>query len=102
MKRKMMKKTAAAVLSLLLGSCTKEIPASEDTVHVKEGRELFCLSETSDEAEETASLYGIELVDFSDGVAVFHYEGDAAALIETGKQNGWKQLSLNTDDTTVR
>ncbi len=103
MKRKLLKKTAAVALGVMLGACRKEpIPAAEDSPGVREGRELFCLSETRAEAEETAQLYGIELVEFHDGVAVFHYDGDVFSLIETGKKNGWKQLSPNTADTTVK
>lgn len=103
MKRDTVKKTAAAALAVLLGACREApFPAAEDSPAVREGRELFCLSDTRTEAEETARQYGIELVSFHDGVAVFHCEGDAVSLIETGKKNGWKQLSLNTADTKVK
>ena len=103
MKKKLMRKTAVLALGVMLGACRKEVlPAAEDIPEVRDGRELFCLSNTREEAEETAGQYGIELVDYQDGVAVFHCEGDPASLIETGKKNGWKELSLNTADTTVK
>ena len=59
-----------------------------------EGQELFCLAESREKAEELASLYEIEFVDYAHGVATFHAE-DPQAVIARGEQNGWPELSLN-------
>ena len=60
-----------------------------------EGAELYCLADSQEEAGEIADLYGIELVDFDLGVATFHTEEDPGAVIQRGKENGWRSLSLN-------
>ncbi len=62
---------------------------------VVKGMELICLAESKQEAEEIASSYGIDLVDFSNGVAAFHTDEDPQAVIEKGKDKGLKELSLN-------
>ena len=65
---------------------------------VAEGEELLCLCDSQEEAERIAGLYGIELVEYSYGVATFHAEGDLSALIEQGKAEGWPGLSFNGTD----
>ena len=60
-----------------------------------EGRELFCLAQDEDEAEKIAAAYSIELVGFSDGVAVFHCSGSLKEKIDFGKKNGLPELSIN-------
>lgn len=60
-----------------------------------EGRELYALAETEEEAQKLAELYGIELVDFSDGVATFHTEENPHKVIERGIQNGWPRIEVN-------
>ena len=59
--------------------------------------ELICLADTREEAEETASLYGIELKEFEYGVAVFMVDKDAnlQEIIEKGKAAGYPELSVN-------
>jgi len=57
--------------------------------------ELVGVFETEEQAKECAELYGIELISFSYGVAVFEVSGDPKTLIEEGKRNGWPELSLN-------
>lgn len=59
------------------------------------GRELMCLAKDQEEAEAVAECYGIELVDFQHGVAVFHTEEKPYDVIRRGKENGWKILSVN-------
>lgn len=103
----------ALVLGLLLPGCAKQTPAvsvapaappepssapvaTPAAGSVAEGKELFCLADTEEEAKELAALYGITLVDFRYGVASFHTEEDPASVIARGKKNGWPSLSLNT------
>ena len=57
--------------------------------------ELVGSFETEKEALKAADLYGIELVSFSYGIALFRCEGDPEALIKKGQLNGWPELSLN-------
>ncbi len=66
------------------------------------GKELLCLAESEEEAEKTAEQYGIELVSFRNGVAVFHTEDDPVKVIQYGISQKWTRLSLNTADTTIK
>ena len=59
------------------------------------GEELLCLADSLDEAENTAEIYGIELVRFGNGIAVFHTDENPGDVIQRGIENGWPQLSLN-------
>ncbi len=61
----------------------------------KQGEELLSLTETEEDARAIAELYGIELISFSYGVAVYHTEEAPDAVIARGKENGWPSLSLN-------
>ena len=70
-----------------------EMGAPEDVV---KGRELICLADSREEAEEIAKSYGIELVEFSYGVASFHTDEDLQDVITRGKGKGLKELSINT------
>ena len=57
--------------------------------------QLVGLFDDEEQAKECAKLYGIELVSFNYGVALFKVEGDPKAIIEKGLKNGWPELSLN-------
>ena len=79
------------LLSLLLG-CSRqtlpvEVPEPDQT-----GGQLMCEAETEEEARELAQLYGIVLVRFHNGLAVFYTEEDPAAVIERGRVQGWPEL----------
>ena len=96
-------KIAAVLLALaaLLPGCAREIPAPApsaqmEALPVAEGKELFALAETKEEAEKIAGLYGIELVEFSNGVAAFHTEENLGDVIARGEKNGWPPLEVNT------
>ena len=99
----------ALALSLLLPGCAKLAPAvtappeaadiPDSTVAA--GKELFCLASSQEEAEKLAALYGIELTEFSYGVATFHTEEDPQAVIARGEKNGWTPLSLNIVEQLV-
>ncbi len=74
-----------------------EMGAPEDVV---KGRELICLADSREEAEQIAKDYGIELVDFAHGVASFHTAEDLGAVLERGKEKNLKQLDINRFNKT--
>ena len=99
-----MKKTIM-LLSLLgalfLGAaCGQEVPfvtkAPVMPSSYAEGKELYALVETEEEAAELAALYEIELVSFQSGVATFHTEEDPPAVIARGTENDWPPLEVNS------
>ena len=57
--------------------------------------ELIALADTEEQAQEIASLYQIELLSFSNGVAVYATDQEPSALIALGQQNGYPVLSVN-------
>lgn len=57
--------------------------------------ELIALADTEEQAQEIASLYQIELLSFSNGVAVYTTDQEPSALIALGQQNGYPVLSVN-------
>ncbi len=81
------KPTAAPAATLYVDGNPAAAPA--------EGKELTALVETEEEAKAIAEQYGIELVEFSYGVATFHTEEDPKDVIARGEENGWPSLSLN-------
>lgn len=56
---------------------------------------LICSAESEEEAKQIAEQYGIQLVEFSYGVASFYTEEDPAEVIRRGLEVGWTELSLN-------
>jgi len=64
-------------------------------------KKVECMSELvgyfgeEEEAKDCANLYGIELIAFNFGVAVFTTEDNPEELIVNGKKNGWPPLSVN-------
>ena len=56
---------------------------------------LICSAESEEEAKQIADQYGIQLVEFSYGVASFYTEEDPAEVIRRGLEVGWTELSLN-------
>ncbi len=60
-----------------------------------EGRELMASAGSEKEAMEIAERYGIELVEYSNKIAVFHTDEDPGKVIEKGKTEGWPLLSIN-------
>lgn len=63
----------------------------------KKETELIALAEDQAEAEKTAELYGIQLISFSDGVAVYITDKDPQELIELGDNNGYPTLTVNSN-----
>lgn len=74
---------------------TSTPPANFLRGQIAEGKELICTVESREEAEEIASLYGIELVECSEYVAAFHTEEDPYEVIRRGEEKGWPSLEIN-------
>ena len=74
---------------------TLTVPTGEPDSLFAEDAPLIGKAETLEEAEELAQLYGITLVEFRQGAALFHTEEDPRAVIRRGQENGWPELSLN-------
>ena len=60
-----------------------------------EGKELMCLADSLEQAEEIAAQYSIELVEYRFGVAAFHTDRLPSEVIAEGIKNGWPELSEN-------
>ena len=73
------------------GETPPPVPIEEE---IMPGQELLCLCDTEDEAKEIAEMYGIELVEFSYGVATFHAE-NPKDVISMGEEKGFPPLELN-------
>ncbi len=71
---------------------TADLPVLND--EIVPGEELLCLCDTEEDAKEIADIYGIELVNFSYGVATFHAE-NPREIIELGQEKGYPALELN-------
>lgn len=56
---------------------------------------LMAAVQTEEEAQELAGQYGIELVSFENGIALYHTDEDPFAVIARGQENGYSQLSIN-------
>ncbi len=67
----------------------------EQPQNYAEGKELLALAETEEESKQLADLYGIELVEFGSGLAVFHTEENPADVVRRGEENGWPALEVN-------
>ena len=57
--------------------------------------QLMALTDTRAEAEDIARQYGITLVSWQNGLALFSTEEDPEAVLRRGEKNGWPELSLN-------
>ena len=71
------------------------VSGSRDDSDYVEGKELMCLIDTKEEAEAIARQYGIQLVEFSYGVATFHTDENPNDVIAMGLKLGYPELSLN-------
>lgn len=59
--------------------------------------EMVALVDTESEAQEIAELYQIELLNFSNGVAVYTTDRDPYELIALGNEKGYPTLSINRE-----
>ena len=69
---------------------TEVVPPS-----VRKDGQLKGRAADADAAQEIAQLYGITLVDFGYGIALYYTEEDPKAVIARGEENGWPALSMN-------
>ena len=70
------------------------VPETTETVGAAEPQ-LMALTDTRAEAEDIARQYGITLVSWQDGLALFFTEEDPESVVRRGIKNGWPQLSVN-------
>ena len=69
---------------------------------INAGRELFASVESEDAAKEIAGLYGIQLVSFEDGVAVYHTSSDPESVVANGAENKWPPVEINYVVTGIK
>ena len=67
----------------------------EEEEIVGEKVSMIALADTEEEAERIAGLYGIELVNFSYGVAEYETTKNPQELIALGEKNNYPALSTN-------
>ena len=84
--------TEATVVTVQPPASTQ--PQAEETAGAVEPQ-LMALTDTRAEAEEIAGQYGITLVSWQDGLALFFTEEDPEAVVRRGVKNGWPELSVN-------
>lgn|GEM_PF-3800198 len=80
--------------SMIRADMTVSMQGNNEISYAK-GRELLCSVESEEEAKDIAAQYGIEFVEFSYGLAVFHTDEDPYEVIERGRKSGLKELSIN-------
>ena len=84
------------VMAFHLFGCAKPAEAPSIQAEAVKGKELYCLAETQEEAEEIASSYDITLVSFGDGVATFTTDRNLQEVIRYGRENNLAPISINT------
>lgn len=72
-----------------------EYTVEPEPVNVNPSGQLMAEAEDHTAAEKLAEQYGITLVEYQEGLAVFFTEEDPQEVIRRGEENGWPQLSLN-------
>lgn len=60
-----------------------------------EATRMMALADTREEAENIASLYEMELVDFSNGVAVYETTQDPYELMKMGEMKKYPTISID-------
>ncbi len=90
------------IAALLLCGCQREqvkpMPSETDGpagIPLDPNGQLLYTAESQKEAEEIAALYSIQLVSYSNNLAVYYTEENAEDVIRRGTENGWPELSLN-------
>ena len=73
---------------------TAPAPSVPETTGTGEPQ-LMALTDTQAEAEKLARQYGITLVSWQDGLALFFTEEDPQTVVLRGAKNGWPELSIN-------
>lgn len=80
----------------------REATAQLPTQEAEMKGNLMAWTQTREDAEQLASLYGISLVMYTDHIALFDTDKDPDELIQTGKKNGWPELSKNNSVTITQ
>lgn len=57
--------------------------------------QLVGIVDTEEQAQEIAEQYGITLVSYEYGIAVYHTQEDPLEVISRGQESGYPALSLN-------
>ena len=88
------------VVALILCGCRRTEPPvilEKDTTEAsaEEGGELICLTDSPEEAARIAELYGISLIRYADGLALYQTDEDPQEVIRRGIEQGWPELSRN-------
>ena len=73
---------------------TSSAPEATEAAEAAEPQ-LMALTDTRAAAEDIARQYGITLVSWQDGLALFFTEEDPEAVVRRGAKNGWPELSVN-------
>ena len=77
------------------GDTGKNHSSIEEEEIMGEKVSMIALADTKEEAKKIAELYGIELVNFSYGVAEYETTKDPQELIALGEKNNYPTLSTN-------
>ena len=77
------------------GAAGRNHSSTEEEVIMGEKVSMIALADTKEEAKKIAELYGIELVNFSYGVAEYETTKDPQELIALGEKNNYPTLSTN-------
>ena len=77
------------------GETGRNHSSAEEEVIMGEKVSMIALADTKEEAKKIAELYGIELVNFSYGVAEYETTKDPQELIALGEKNNYPTLSTN-------
>ena len=89
------------LLLLFQFGCGRKAVPLEQPASGPIGGTLICAAETEEEAKQIGELYGIELIKFGHGMALYSTEEDLQAVIRRGKEQGWPELSINHTATTA-
>ena len=87
--------TANPKTDATMPSAKPVIPSTQPSGTVNPRGQLIGKAKDNAEAAEIAELYGITLVDFGHGLALYYTEEDPKAVIARGEENGWPALSMN-------
>lgn len=77
------------------GDTGRNHSSTEEEEIMGEKVSMIALADTKEEAKKIAELYGIELVNFSYGVAEYETTKDPQELIALGEKNNYPTLSTN-------
>ena len=72
------------------------VPGVENVAtDIPAGEELYAVVSNEEDAQAIADQYGIELVEYAQGVATYHTEEDPGTVVRRGRENGWHPLAVN-------